>query len=212
MRERFHVVLWRGKCLQRGERIYISNRQWLARGQSLYFPFGVCCRSIWRPGALSLIFSKHWWRLTVTSPKFVLVDNVMATQGTGKRHSSWDGGKHTKSTLKRLQRRVPKTWEWEASDLEDNAHFRFNYVTSHQIFEWLNYFKITFYSRSFLVLKWLYLHEFGRSIKNVSLASVVIECTTIPLECKTFFYINPPRHDFPTIKVLNKCINKKIYK
>ncbi len=25
MRERFHVVLWRGKCLQRGERIYIQT-------------------------------------------------------------------------------------------------------------------------------------------------------------------------------------------
>lgn len=34
------------------------------------------------------------------SPKFVLVDNVMVTQGTGKLHSSWDGGKHAKSTLK----------------------------------------------------------------------------------------------------------------
>lgn len=144
-------MLWRGKCLQRGERIYIPNRQWLDRGPSLYFPFGVCCRGIWRPVALSLIFSKHWRRLTVTSPKFVLVDNVMATQGTGKRHSSWDGGKHAKSTLKRLQKRLlllPKTWEWEASDLEDNAHFRINHVTSPQIFEWkkvLNYFKITYF-------------------------------------------------------------------
>lgn len=133
-RERFHVALWRGKCLQRGERIYIPNRQWLARGPSLYFPFGVCCRGIWRPVALSLIFSKHWRRLTVTSPKFVLVDNVMATQGTGKLHSSWDGGKHAKSTLKSKNDfrgvfvLLPKTWKCEASDLEWQWHFRINCV------------------------------------------------------------------------------------
>lgn len=50
----------------------------------------------------------------------------------------------------------------------------------------------------------------------MTLASVVIECTTIPLEYKKKKYESPPDTISPKmpfyIKVLNKCINKKIYK